>query len=96
MREADIIDLDDIRMGQHGDRLALILKAAQKLLIVTEFLSQHLNRHRLAVGDVCGLIDIGHPADPDQLIDKVAALYFFADVVVHVTSPCLRSGRAPP
>ena len=88
--EADIVHLDDIRVGQHRDGLGLVFKPAHKFLVAKEFVLQNLNRHHTVVDRVVRFIDIRHSANAQKVSDLIPAIQPFSGIFIHgKSSPIL-------
>ena len=80
---ADIVDRDDIRLREHGDRVRLRLKAVFQLGIRRHLIAQDLDGN-IAVQLVAhGLVDDRHAAAADDLQDLVAVVEHLADITIH-------------
>ena len=91
--DRDVIDLDDVGMAQNGDRLRLVLEAADKVGVMHQLLTQHLDghhrafRHRPAGSRDHGLVDVGHAACADELLNGVEPVQRLADEIIHASPP---------
>ena len=83
--EADIIDLDDVRMRKHRDRLGFVLEAADEFLIVEVLVLEDFDSDLAVVDGVVAAVDICHAADADQLVNFIASVQTLADILVHLT-----------
>ena len=80
---ADIVDRDDIRLREHGDRVRLRLKAVFQLGIRRHLIAQDLDGN-IAVQLVAhGLVDDRHAAAADDLQDLVAVVEHLTDIAIH-------------
>ena len=68
----DIIDIDDIRMSQPCCSLSLLLKFADEILILHEFILQHLYRHKAVQLMILSLEDLRHAAGSDFFQNLIA------------------------
>ena len=80
---ADIVDRNDIRLREHGDRVRLRLKAVFQLGIRRHLIAQDLDGN-IAVQLVAhGLVDDRHTAAADDLQDLVAVVEHLTDIAIH-------------
>ena len=85
----NIVHLDDVGMIQDGDGLAFVLETADQFLIAQEFFFQDLDRDLVAGADVPAFVDVGHAAHTDQAFDKITAVQFFTNQVIHLYPPLI-------
>ena len=69
---AHVIHGHDVRVGQHSDRLGLIVEAAAELRILRQVLPQDLDGHQAVQPVTPRLIHLRHAADPDELKDFIS------------------------
>ena len=80
---ADIVDRDDIRLREHGDRVRLRLEAVFQLGVRRHLIAQDLDGD-IAVQLVAhGLVNDRHAAAADDLQDLVAVIEHLADITIH-------------
>ena len=80
---ADIVDRDDIRLREHGDRVRLRLEAVFQLSVRRHFIAQDLDGD-IAVQLVAhGLVNDRHAAAADDLQDLVAVVEHLTDIAIH-------------
>ena len=80
---ADIVDRDDIRLREHGDRVCLRLKAIFQLSVRRHLIAQDLDGD-IAVQLVAhGLVNDRHAAAADDLQDLVAVVEHLTDIAIH-------------
>ena len=80
---ADIVDRDDIRLREHGDRVCLRLEAVFQLSVRRHFITQDLDGD-IAVQLVAhGLVNDRHAAAADDLQDLVAIVEHLTDIAIH-------------
>ena len=70
---ADLVDGQDVGMIERGSGAGFVQEPAHALWIARELRSQHLERDRPAQGRVDGLVDLAHPAAPEQVLNLVPA-----------------------
>ena len=87
--KADIVHLDNVGVVEHRDGLGLIAETAQEIAVVGKFFLQNLDGHPAALHAVVGLVDIGHAAHADKLVDFVPAIQALADESIHKQLPYL-------
>ena len=68
---AEFVDLQDVRVGQPGDRLGLALETGQPLRVLRQLFGQHLDGHVPVESLVAGPEHHAHPAGSDLLDDAV-------------------------
>src|SRR5579875_3551573 len=83
---SDIVDADDIRMGQSRGRLRLSLEPGQKVGISAELVAQNLDRYRPVEQQVVPSVDDRHATFADRLIETVAP----------IQDPCWHEGGSSP
>ena len=66
-RGGDVIDRDDVRMGELGNGARLVAEAAAELRVVRQFVLENLDRHETVQPVTLRLVDVGHAAAADQL-----------------------------
>ena len=80
---ADIVDRDDIRLREHGDRVCLRLEAIFQLSVRRHLIAQDLDGD-IAVQLVAhGLVNDRHAAAADDLQDLVAVVEHLTDIAIH-------------
>ena len=92
--EADVVHLDDVRMRQHGDRLGFILETAAEFLVVEIFILENFDGYLAVVQGIGTAVDVCHAADADQLMDLVASVETFANILIHLRTPFLNKSRS--
>ena len=80
---ADIINLDYVRMREHGYRLGLILESAAKLLACKELILENFDGNRPVVDIVVGLIDNCHSANANDFLKFIPSVKSFSDIIIH-------------
>ena len=70
---AEIVDGEDIRMIEPGDRLGLSLEARDAFRVLSDRCRQHLDRHVPIEPLVARPVDLAHPTLADLLDDAVVA-----------------------
>src|SRR5437773_1274625 len=65
----ELVESDDVRMGQRGDRFRLPLKTDQRLLVGGQLLRKDLDRHFTPETIVPRLVDLSHSARADGIED---------------------------
>ena len=70
---ADIVDGDDIGVGERAGRPGLAQEAADKAEILAEFGLQDLDREDAVDAGIVGAIDVRHRAFADAPFDHIAA-----------------------
>ena len=71
--DVDVIDRDDVRMGADpGGRAGLALEPADRFLIVSEALGEHLDRDAAVKLEVLGAPHRGHSAVGEMAPDPIA------------------------
>ena len=85
--KADIVHLDNVGVVEPRDGLGLIAETAQEIAVVGKFFLQNLDGHPAALHAVVGLVDIGHAAHADKLVDFVPAIQALADESIHKQLP---------
>ena len=78
-----IVDCHDIRMGEHGDGLALRMEPSAEVLVPVQLLLEDLHRHITIETMVHGTIDHGHSAPADLLQDLIPAVEQPANILIH-------------
>ena len=81
--EADIINLHNIGVIEHRNRLGFIAEAAEEIAVVGELFLEDLNGNPAVLHAVIGLIHIGHAPHADQLVDFIPAVKALADKSIH-------------
>ena len=80
---ADIVNRDDIRLREHGDRVRLRLEAIFQFGVRRHLIAQDLDGD-IAVQLVAhGLVNDRHAAAADDLQDLVAVIQHLADIAIH-------------
>ena len=80
---ADIVNRDDIRLREHGDRVRLRLEAVFQFGVRRHLIAQDLDGD-IAVQLVAhGLVNDRHAAAADDLQDLVAVIQHLADIAIH-------------
>ena len=85
---ADVVDGDDIGVGERAGGPGLAQEAADEAEILAEFRLQHLDREHAVDARIVGAIDVGHRAFADAPFDHIAA------DALHSTLPDCRTIRA--
>ena len=70
----DIKDIDDIRMTQPGSCLCFTMEAVDEFRIALELFMQDLHRYRTIQQQIFCLIDIGHTAAANELLELIALI----------------------
>ena len=73
VRFADVVDGDDVGVGERAGGLGLAQEAAGKAEILAEFGLQDLDREDAVDAGIVGAIDVGHRAFADPPFDQIAA-----------------------
>jgi hypothetical protein len=60
--EAYVVDLDDIRMGEHGNGIRLVAETADNVLVLHMFVAKDFEPQRCARRSRRKLIDVCHAA----------------------------------
>ena len=81
-------------MRQHGDRLGFILEAAAEFLVVEIFVLENFDGYLAVVQGIGTAVDVCHAADADQLMDLVASVETFANILIHLRTPFLNKSRS--
>ena len=81
--EADIINLHNIGVIEHRNRLGFIAEATEEIAVVGELFLEDLNGNPAVLHAVIGLIHIGHAPHADQLVDFIPAVKALADKSIH-------------
>jgi hypothetical protein len=68
---ADVVDGDDVGVGQGGDGARLFLEAPGELFVAREPLGKHLDRDLAAESRVARPIDLAHSSGAEQRQDLV-------------------------
>ena len=78
-REAEIGDVDDVRMAQPSGRLGLPAEALDELLVARELPMNDLDGDGACRPQVRRLVDGSHPSLPEQPLDQVFVVEPFSD-----------------
>ena len=70
----NIVNIDDIRMRETRGSLSLALEFIDEFLVLLELFMQDLDGHRPIEQTVLCLVDIGHAAPADQLLEFIALI----------------------
>ena len=73
VRGAEIVDRQDVRVGESSHRLRLALKALQHRRVFPDLGGQHLHRDVAVELRIAGAVHLAHPTRADQLADLVSA-----------------------
>src|SRR5699024_11083436 len=84
----NIINVDNVRVGQACCRLCLAIKTGNKLLIIGIFHSQRLDSNIAVQDDLSGEIHLSHPAPNDSFDHFIPLVEQLA--LQHDTSPSSR------
>ena len=84
VRESHIVDLDDIRMGQHCNGFGFVPEPAEEFLVLCKFLFEDLDRYGFVIHHVSGLVHVRHAADADQLRNFIPAVQLLTNVLIHL------------
>ena len=85
--QRDIVDFDDVRMGQDGNGFGFVFEPSAEFLVGEELIFQDFDGDHTVVDIVVGLVDHGHTADADDLPDLVTAVEPFSHIIIHSLSP---------
>jgi hypothetical protein len=72
-QDAEVGDVDDVRMIDRGRGARFAQEAMDRLLVARELRVQHFHRDRLLDVDVLALIDGAHPTAAEDLVEPVVA-----------------------
>ena len=67
----EVVDREDARVRERGDRLGLALEAGERLRRLREVRRQHLHRHVAVELGVSRPVDLAHPAGAERRFDAV-------------------------
>jgi hypothetical protein len=67
----DVVERQDVRVRQRGDRLRLALEASERVGVAGDALGQHLDRHFPLEPRVACPVDLAHPAGAERRDDLV-------------------------
>ena len=70
-------------MGEHGDRLGLLVEAAAELRVGGQVLFQNLDGHETVEPMAVCLVDHRHSSYPDHVEDFIPVIEHFTDVLIH-------------
>ena len=74
LRNANIVDIHDIRMREAGGRLRFLMKFFNEFFIALELLVKDFHGHEAIQQAVFRLVDIGHPAAANKLEELIALI----------------------
>ena len=78
-----VVDRDDIRVREHGDRLRLVPEAAAELRVLRKLAAEDLDRDGTVQPAVRRAIDRRHAAASEHVVNLVAVVKQLADHVIH-------------
>ena len=70
---AEVVDGEDVGVGERGHRLGLALEPRQSQLVLHQMLGQHLDGNRAIEGEVGGEVDLAHAAGAEAALDPEMA-----------------------
>ena len=101
VRAADVVDRDDVVVGELGDRVRLREEAAAELLVLRHLRPHDLHGDLTVEAVIRSLVDHGHAALADHALYLIAAVKDTADIglVIHrhpyLTARTVTLSRAP-
>ena len=90
IRMADIIDRDNIDVGEHGNSLRLIMEPAAKIRVFCQFWLQNLDCHQSVEPMVPALVDHSHASDANAFQNLISVVEHFTYVLIHGKSSLLQ------
>ena len=93
--EADVIDLDDIRVRKHRNGFRFIAETAQEIAVARKLFLQNFNGDPALFNVVIRLIHVCHAAYAEKLVDLVSAVQTLAYIFIHSFSSFLSGSRSP-
>ena len=82
----NVIDLNDVRVAEHGHGLALRPEPAAELLIPGKFVFQNFNRNQSVQPMAASFINNGHAAGTDDLKNLVPTVQKPSNILIHISS----------
>ena len=82
----NVIDLNDVRVAEHGHSLALRPEPAAELLIPGKFVFQNFNRNQSVQPMAASFINNGHAAGTDDLKNLVPTVQKPSNILIHISS----------
>ena len=82
-RSGNIVNLHDIGMTEHGNRLALRMEAAAEFFISGKFIFQYFDCHQSVQPMAASFIYNGHAAGTDILKNLVPTVKQPSDILIH-------------
>jgi hypothetical protein len=70
---ADVVDRDDVRVGEGCERPHLALESSERLGVAGERRRQDFDRHLAAEARVAGAVDLAHATSAERADDLVCA-----------------------
>ena len=90
----NVIDTDDIRVRQHGDRLGFRVEPAAELLVPRKFVLQYFHRDHTIEPVVQSLIDHGHSAGADHFQYLISTVQQSSYIIFHGNSLSATAARS--
>ena len=82
--KAHIVDLNDVRVGENSDSLALVPESSQEFIIIGIFWLEYLDGNGTIFHYVSRFIDVSHSADSYKLGNFISAVKLLTDVRIHL------------